>query len=62
MIRKEKVARDLEVPRKRRSNMHEDVETWDDTCVCEPEPRWRKLEEEMQEEDRQPVREAPEVS
>lgn len=30
-------------------SMHENVETWEDCCVCEPEPRWQKLAEEMEE-------------
>lgn len=25
-------------------SMHENVQTWDDVCACEPEPRWRDLE------------------
>jgi hypothetical protein len=29
-------------------SMHEDVPTWCDTCSCEPEPRWKDLEEELQ--------------
>jgi hypothetical protein len=28
--------------------MHEKTETWDDTCVCEPEPRWSELGEERE--------------
>ncbi|HOA74633.1 MAG TPA: hypothetical protein PL151_02055 [Phycisphaerae bacterium] len=28
-------------------SMHENVETWEDTCVCEPEPRWQALAEEL---------------
>ncbi len=28
--------------------MHDDVETWDDCCVCEPEPRWQQLAEEWE--------------
>jgi hypothetical protein len=27
-------------------NCHRDVAPWVDTCSCEPEPRWRALEDE----------------
>lgn len=40
-------------------NMHEGVEVWEDTCVCEPEPRWRALAEELEESDK--ARQAPAV-
>jgi hypothetical protein len=26
-----------------KSTMHEDVPSWEDTCSCEPEPRWADL-------------------
>ncbi|MEM7754321.1 MAG: hypothetical protein AAF297_01655 [Planctomycetota bacterium] len=29
------------------TSMHEDVETWDDICVCEPEARWAAAAEEL---------------
>jgi hypothetical protein len=25
--------------------MHENVESWVDTCSCEPEPRWQQVED-----------------
>jgi hypothetical protein len=28
--------------------LHADVETWTDTCSCEPEPRWQALAEELE--------------
>ena len=34
-------------PRGPRS-LHADVETWTDTCSCEPEPRWQALAEELE--------------
>jgi len=33
----------------RRPGLHDDVESWDDTCSCEPEPRWQAVEEENEE-------------
>lgn len=33
---------------KPRKNMHEGVEVWEDTCVCEAEPRWQALGEELE--------------
>jgi hypothetical protein len=30
--------------------MHEGVEIWEDCCVCEAEPRWQKLAEQLEEE------------
>ena len=27
--------------------IHDDVETWTDTCSCEPEPRWQAVTEEL---------------
>lgn len=30
--------------------MHDGVETWDDLCICEPEPRWAAAEEELRRE------------
>lgn len=33
-------------------SMHDGVETWCDTCSCEPEPRWAALGEELQREAR----------
>jgi hypothetical protein len=32
--------------------MHDDVETWTDTCSCEPEPRWQAVAEALAEETR----------
>lgn len=29
-------------------SMHEGVEAWEDCCVCEPEPRWQQLQEELE--------------
>lgn len=26
--------------------MHADTQPWDDTCSCEPEPRWQAVEDE----------------
>jgi len=34
-------------PRRERSNMHDNVPMWCDTCCCEPENRWRALGEQM---------------
>lgn len=34
-----------------RKNMHDDTQTWDDTCSCEPEPRWQALEDENHDEE-----------
>lgn len=31
-------------------SMHDNVETWEDCCVCEPEPRWQALAEELERE------------
>jgi GMP synthase-like glutamine amidotransferase len=31
-------------------SMHEGVETWCDTCSCEPEPRWQAVAEELDDE------------
>lgn len=31
-------------------SMHDNVETWEDCCVCEPEPRWQALAEELEQE------------
>jgi hypothetical protein len=31
-------------------SMHDNVEVWEDCCVCEPEPRWRELAEELERE------------
>lgn len=31
-----------------RPNMHENVKDWDDTCSCEPEPRWQQIEDEQE--------------
>jgi hypothetical protein len=28
--------------------LHAGVETWTDTCSCEPEPRWQALAEELE--------------
>ena len=28
-------------------SMHEDTETWDDICICEPEARWAAAAEEL---------------
>jgi hypothetical protein len=28
--------------------LHADVETWTDTCSCEPEPRWQAVAEELE--------------
>lgn len=28
-------------------SMHEGTETWDDLCICEPEPRWAAAAEEL---------------
>ena len=36
---------------RRRVTMHDDVETWVDTCSCEPEPRWQALAEELEAEE-----------
>lgn len=40
--------------------MHDATEVWDDICVCEPEPRWQALAEELEEQEkaRQARREA----
>ncbi len=35
-------------PAEKRS-IHDGVETWDDCCVCEAEPRWQQLGEELEE-------------
>ncbi len=35
-------------------SMHEGVETWVDTCSCEPEPRWQALAEELEAKSTQP--------
>lgn len=32
-------------------NMHDDVELWEDTCVCQPEPRWQAVADEAKEEE-----------
>jgi hypothetical protein len=32
--------------------MHDDVETWTDTCSCEPEPRWQAVAEALDEQTR----------
>ena len=37
--------------RSRRKRMHEDVQTWADTCSCEPEPRWQAVEDERDHKD-----------
>ncbi len=29
-------------------SMHDNVETWEDCCVCEPEPRWQALADELE--------------
>jgi hypothetical protein len=29
-------------------SMHENVELWEDVCVCEPEPRWQAVAEESE--------------
>lgn len=34
--------------RHRPATIHDKVETWEDTCVCEPEPRWQKVAEEIE--------------
>jgi len=39
--------------RRRGKSMHEGVETWVDTCVCEAEPRWQ-AEQDRQEEEQRP--------
>lgn len=31
--------------------MHDDVETWTDTCTCEAEPRWREVAEQIEREE-----------
>ncbi|MEM1183927.1 MAG: hypothetical protein AAGI53_02890 [Planctomycetota bacterium] len=28
-------------------SMHENTETWDDICICEPEARWAGVAEEL---------------
>jgi len=28
--------------------LHQDVETWCDTCTCEPEPRWQAVADELE--------------
>jgi hypothetical protein len=28
--------------------IHDDVESWTDTCSCEPEPRWQAVAEELE--------------
>jgi hypothetical protein len=30
------------------TTMHDNVEVWEDCCVCEPEPRWQALGEELE--------------
>lgn len=35
---------------RQRENMHSDVESWDDTCSCEPEARWQEAGEALQRE------------
>lgn len=32
----------------RSGNMHDDVQPHDDTCSCEPEPRWQELDDQQQ--------------
>jgi len=34
-----------ETAKRAKPTMHADVRTWDDTCSCEPEPRWAALAE-----------------
>ena len=31
---------------RRARGLHDDVETWTDTCSCEPEPRWQAVADE----------------
>jgi hypothetical protein len=28
--------------------MHDNLESWTDTCSCEPEPRWQALADELE--------------
>ena len=35
-------------------SMHDDVETWDDLCSCEPEQRWADVERELESAAQQP--------
>lgn len=36
------------------TTMHDNVEVWEDCCVCEPEPRWQALGEELEAEANRP--------
>jgi len=40
-LRDGKAEQDHPDPR-RSPSMHEAVESWSDTCACEPEPRWQR--------------------
>lgn len=33
------------------ATMHDNVETWDDVCCCEPEPRWQAVADELEQAD-----------
>ena len=39
--------------------IHDNCETWTDTCSCEPEPRWQALGEELEPAARRPRSESP---
>jgi hypothetical protein len=43
-------------------SMHDDIEVWEDCCVCEPEPRWQKLAEELEREKKESQNASPDAN